>query len=54
MVQFEDNSGRITIAWEWDFNSDGEIDSKEKNPVYEFRDSGTYSVTLSRQRHFLE
>jgi PGF-pre-PGF domain-containing protein len=46
MVQFEDNSDRNTIAWEWDFNSDGEIDSEEKNPVYEFRDSGTYSVTL--------
>ncbi len=46
MVQFEDNSGRNTIAWKWDFNSDGQVDSNEKNSVYEFRDPGTYSVNL--------
>ena len=46
IVQFEGNSGVDTVAWEWDFNSDGQVDSKEKNPVYEFKDPGAYSVTL--------
>jgi PGF-pre-PGF domain-containing protein len=46
MVQFEDTSGGNMTAWEWDFNSDGWIDSNEKNPVYEFKDPGTYNVTL--------
>ncbi len=46
MVQFEDNSGGNPIVWEWDFNSDGQVDSNEQNPVCEFKDPGDYSVTL--------
>jgi len=45
-VQFEDLSTGGATAWEWDFNSDGNIDSIEKNPVYKFTDIGFYTVTL--------
>ncbi|RXA20193.1 PKD domain-containing protein [Methanosarcina sp. MSH10X1] len=45
-VHFKDNSGGNPVAWEWDFNSDGQVDSNERNPVYEFKHPGTYSVTL--------
>lgn len=46
-VQFTDLSSSNPAAWEWDFNSDGRIDSREKNPVYVYTAPGTYSVTLS-------
>ncbi|AKB31855.1 cell surface protein [Methanosarcina siciliae HI350] len=45
-VQFEDLSTGGATAWEWDFNSDGNIDSTERNPVYKFTDIGFYTVTL--------
>ena len=45
-VQFNDTSTGNPAAWEWDFNSDGQVDSNEKNPVYEFKDPGYYNVTL--------
>ena len=46
IVLFEDLSIGGPTAWEWDFNSDGTIDSTEQNPVYEFTDTGFYTVTL--------
>ncbi|MCC4771150.1 PKD domain-containing protein [Methanosarcina sp. DH2] len=46
IVRFEDRSSGGPTAWEWDFNSDGTIDSIEQNPVYEFTDNGSYTVTL--------
>jgi PGF-pre-PGF domain-containing protein len=46
IVQFNDTSTGNPAAWEWDFNSDGQVDSNEKNPVYEFKDPGYYNVTL--------
>jgi PGF-pre-PGF domain-containing protein len=46
IVRFEDLSSGGPTAWEWDFNSDGTIDSTEQNPVYEFTDTGLYTVTL--------
>lgn len=46
IVQFEDISKEVLVAWEWDFNSDGSIDSIERNPVCEFREPGLYTVTL--------
>ncbi|OEU42161.1 hypothetical protein BGV40_11005 [Methanosarcina sp. Ant1] len=45
-VQFNDTSTGNPAAWEWDFNSDGQVDSNEKNPIYEFKDPGYYNVTL--------
>ncbi len=46
-VQFIDNSSKNVTAWEWDFNSDGVVDSTEENPVYEFVNSGSYNVSLT-------
>jgi len=46
IVLFEDLSVGGPTAWEWDFNSDGTIDSTEQNPVYAFTDTGFYTVTL--------
>jgi hypothetical protein len=34
------------IAFEWDFNMDGEVDSHEQNPQYSFTAGGTYTVWL--------
>ncbi|MCD4747557.1 MAG: T9SS type A sorting domain-containing protein [Bacteroidales bacterium] len=46
-VQFYNYSiGDINI-YEWDFNSDGLIDSFEENPVYTYADTGWYSVNLT-------
>lgn len=45
-VQFNDLSTGDPTAWEWDFNSDGQVDSNEKNPVYEFMYPGSYTITL--------
>jgi len=45
-VQFNDTSTGGPTAWEWDFNSDGTIDSTEQNPVYQFTSNGFYAVTL--------
>lgn len=36
-----------TTSWEWDFNSDGTIDSTEQNPTYTYIRNGIYSVTLT-------
>ncbi len=45
-VQFNDLSTGNPTAWQWDFNSDGVVDSSEKNPVCEFTYPGNYNVTL--------
>lgn len=45
-VQFYDLSTGNPTEWEWDFNSDGQVDSNEQNPVYEFMYPGYYTVTL--------
>ncbi len=48
-ITFTSNSfPRVGIdSWEWDFNSDGEIDSTEENPYYLFEEPGSYDVTLT-------
>lgn len=45
-VQFQDLSTGGPTSWEWDFNSDGIIDSTERNPTYVYKSQGTYSITL--------
>jgi PGF-pre-PGF domain-containing protein len=45
-VQFYDLCTWNPEAWEWDFNSDGVVDSNEKNPVCVFLNPGTYTVTM--------
>ncbi len=36
----------MLFSWEWDFDSDGIVDSTEENPLYTFSSPGVYSVTL--------
>jgi len=45
-VRFTDLSENA-VSWSWDFESDGNIDSTDENPVYVFTVPGTYTVTLS-------
>ncbi len=45
-VQFTDLSENA-VSWNWDFESDGIIDSTDANPVYVFTTPGTCNVTLS-------
>ncbi|MBL8899864.1 MAG: PKD domain-containing protein [Planctomycetes bacterium] len=35
------------IAWSWDFNSDGIIDSTQQNPTFTYTVCGRYDVTLT-------
>ncbi|MBT4510745.1 MAG: PKD domain-containing protein [Chloroflexi bacterium] len=37
----------MLLSWEWDFNSDGIVDSTEKNPKYTYPSPGEYSVSLT-------
>ena len=47
-VQFTDKSiGKDITAWAWDFNSDGVIDSTEKNPSNTYASKGNYNVSLT-------
>ena len=46
-VTFTDQSTGTPTIWQWDFNSDGKVDSNKQNPVYKFKNPGTYSVNLT-------
>ncbi len=48
-VEFEDHSYGYIESYEWDFDSDGTIDSHEKSPVFVFETPGEYSVSLTLQ-----
>ena len=37
----------VLVQWEWDFDSDGTIESTDQNPTWTYNDAGTYSVTLT-------
>jgi parallel beta-helix repeat (two copies) len=45
-IQFTDLSENETKS-SWDFESDGNIDSTDKNPVHTYTTSGTYTVNLT-------
>ncbi|MDQ1276854.1 MAG: PGF-pre-PGF protein [Euryarchaeota archaeon] len=45
-VQFNDFSRNATLSI-WDFNSDGQIDSSDPDPVYMYTAPGTYTVNLT-------
>lgn len=45
-VQFTDLSTGNPDSWEWDFDGNGSVDSREKNPVYTYGSTGAYTVTL--------
>jgi PKD repeat protein len=46
-VQFHDLSTGSPRSWAWDFNNDGIVDSRLKNPLYIYRTAGTYTVILT-------
>ena len=46
-ISFENLSSPNATAWEWDFNSDGIIDSTEENPTWVYSQVGEYNVTLT-------
>jgi PKD repeat protein len=47
-VRFTDNSTARNIThWSWDFTGDGLPDSTDQNPVFVFRQIGTYPVSLT-------
>jgi parallel beta-helix repeat protein/YD repeat-containing protein len=35
------------VFWEWDFNNDGSIDSREQNPCWTYSNAGRYTVKLT-------
>ncbi len=49
-VNFTDKSvastGNNIVAWEWDFDDDGTIDSYDQNPAWTFVDENSYTVSL--------
>ncbi|MBI9030463.1 hypothetical protein JEZ13_00465 [bacterium] len=46
-VTFQNQSTNGATSWEWDFNSDGIIDSTEENPVWSPTETGSYSISLT-------
>ncbi len=45
--RFHSNRNRDIVAWEWDFDNDGVIDSYEQNPLYTYPETGIYTVSLT-------
>ncbi|MGB9938621.1 PGF-pre-PGF domain-containing protein [Methanosarcina sp.] len=45
-VQFT-NLSQDTVSWSWDFESDGNIDSNDKNPVHTYTIPGNYTANLT-------
>jgi PKD repeat protein len=43
-VQFTDTSTGSILIYEWDFNNDGTVDSRIKNPAYTYTSAGKYTV----------
>jgi len=46
LVEFTDQSSGYPTGYEWDFDNDGTIDSEERNPEWNYEESGIYSVSL--------
>lgn len=46
-VSFFSCSYQNVNSWKWDFDSDGNIDSTEQNPVFTYLSPGYYSVSLT-------
>jgi parallel beta-helix repeat protein len=47
LVNFTDLSYGNPIAWAWDFENDGTIDSDVQNPEWIYTEPGTYTVSLT-------
>jgi len=46
-IQFTDLSQGNITSWSWDFDSDGVVDSAERNPTHAYTRNGNYTVTLT-------
>jgi len=46
-IYFTDISTGDPLSWEWDFDSDGTIESFDRDPLWVFNNGGSYSVTLT-------
>jgi len=47
-VQFTDAStSNAPLTYEWDFDSDGNVDSTDPNPQFTYNDPGTYNISLT-------
>ena len=46
-VQFIDRSVGHADTWQWDFDSDGTVDSTIRNPWHTYKDVGNYTVSLT-------
>lgn len=46
-VRFTDASTGSPVAWAWDFQNDGVVDSNSPNPLYVYATAGTYDVSLT-------
>ena len=46
-VNFTDQATGTPIAWAWDFNNDGVVDSIVQNPSHIYSAAGTYTVKLT-------
>ena len=53
-IQFTDQSTCEVIEWEWDFDSDGIVDSTDRNPQFIYAKNGVYSVTLKVRTLYCE
>ena len=46
-VQFVQLTSGVFTSFEWDFDSDGVIDSYDENPTYSYETEGDFSVVLT-------
>jgi PKD repeat protein len=46
-VQFTDTSTGNPVAWQWDFDNDGTIDSTAQNPAHTYVNPGLYTVSMT-------
>lgn len=49
-VSFTDDSvpaGAPIVAWAWDFDNDGTVDSTDQHPTYVYATAGTYDISLT-------
>lgn len=46
-VQFTDQSTGDAIAWEWDLDGNGTVDSVEQNPSFTYETAGMHTVSLT-------
>jgi len=47
LVKFSDQSTGTISSWAWDFQNDGTIDRRTRNPYFLYTVAGTYTVSLT-------